>query len=130
MDIDGHAEPNRERSRWPRRVYGVGEEPDARFSFANERTFLAWIRTALALLVSGVALEGLGVPAEAGARQALVTILVVLGGLASIAALVRWVQAERALRQSRPLPALSLAPLLAFGLVVVGVVIVVGVLTV
>ncbi len=110
-------------------MYGVGEEPDARFTFANERTFLAWIRTALALLVSGVALEGLGVPAALGVRQALVTILAVLGGLASVVALVRWARAERALRQSRPLPSLSLAPLLAFGLVVVGVVIVVAVLT-
>lgn len=27
-----------------------GRDPDYRFSLANERTFLAWIRTALALL--------------------------------------------------------------------------------
>jgi putative membrane protein len=35
--------------RFPRWVYGAGDEPDARFSLANERTFLAWIRTSLAL---------------------------------------------------------------------------------
>ena len=34
----------------------VGEEPDYRFTLANERTFLAWIRTALALIAGGVAL--------------------------------------------------------------------------
>lgn len=28
-----------------------GEEPDYRLTLANERTFLAWIRTALAILV-------------------------------------------------------------------------------
>ena len=32
-----------------------GKEPDARFSYANERTFLAWNRTALALIATGVA---------------------------------------------------------------------------
>ena len=42
--------------RWPRQVYAVGTEPDPRFSFANERTFLAWIRTALGFLAAGVAI--------------------------------------------------------------------------
>ena len=30
-----------------------GEEPDYRFTLANERTFLAWVRTALGLLAGG-----------------------------------------------------------------------------
>jgi putative membrane protein len=34
-----------------------GTEPDYRFTLANERTFLAWIRTALALLAGGVLLH-------------------------------------------------------------------------
>ena len=34
----------------------LGEAPDYRFSLANERTFLAWIRTALGFLAAGVAL--------------------------------------------------------------------------
>ena len=42
--------------RWPRQVYAVGTEPDPRFTFANERTFLAWIRTALGFLAAGVAI--------------------------------------------------------------------------
>ena len=42
--------------RWPRQVYAVGSEPDPRFTFANERTFLAWIRTALGFLAAGVAI--------------------------------------------------------------------------
>ena len=46
--------------RFPRRVYGAGQEPDVRFSLANERTFLAWVRTSLALVAGGVALEALG----------------------------------------------------------------------
>jgi putative membrane protein len=46
--------------RFPASVFRAGSEPDARFSLANERTFLAWIRTGLALLAGGVALEALG----------------------------------------------------------------------
>ena len=40
-----------------RRVLGPGVEPDPRFSLANERTFLAWIRTGLALIAGGVAIR-------------------------------------------------------------------------
>jgi putative membrane protein len=58
----------------------------------------------------------------------LVTALVVLGAVASGAAFARWARAERALRQSRPLPSPALAPLLAFGLVVVAAIVVVTVL--
>ena len=47
---------------------GEGREPDPRFTFANERTFLAWSRTALALVVAGLGIVQLlppfpGVPA-------------------------------------------------------------------
>ena len=51
-------------TRFPRRVYEAGTEPDPRFTMANERTFLAWIRTALALIAGGVALEALGLPLQ------------------------------------------------------------------
>ena len=49
--------------RWPGSVYREGVEPDPRFTFANERTFLAWLRTSLALVVAGVAVDVL---AESG----------------------------------------------------------------
>src|SRR3546814_12012733 len=56
-----HAGPEQRRvvvsSRWPAFVYDEGEEPDYRFSLANERTFLAWIRTSLALLAAGVTVD-------------------------------------------------------------------------
>ena len=69
------------RSRFPRSVYGVGNEPDPRFSLANERTFLAWIRTGLALSAAGVALEALDLPIAAGLRLACASLLVRLGML-------------------------------------------------
>ena len=50
------------KARFPGSVYGTGEEPDPRFSMANERTFLAWIRTSLAFIAGGVALETFDLP--------------------------------------------------------------------
>ena len=51
-----------DRRRFPRSVFDGGEDPDPRFSLANERTFLAWLRTGLALVVAGLAVEALDVP--------------------------------------------------------------------
>jgi putative membrane protein len=110
-------------------VYGEGSEPDPRFTFANERTFLAWIRTALALLAAGVALEALAVPEHEAARRALVVVVIALGTLCAGVSYARWAAAERAMRTGRPLPAPALAPLLAVGLLAVGVAVLVGVLT-
>ncbi len=41
------------------KISRLGEAPDYRFSLANERTFLAWIRTALGFLAAGVGLDQL-----------------------------------------------------------------------
>ena len=61
------ADPDR---RWPRQVYAVGTEPDPRFTFANERTFLAWIRTALGFLAAGVAIAAVArLSGRAGVRR-------------------------------------------------------------
>jgi putative membrane protein len=107
--------------RRPRWVYDAGEEPDPRFSLANERTFLAWVRTALAMLAGGVALHALGLPETAWVRGALAVLLVVLGGLMTLFAMVRWARVERAMRTRSPLPAFSLGYLLT-GAVLIGAV--------
>jgi putative membrane protein len=82
-----------------------GEQPDYRFSLANERTFLAWIRTALALLAGSIAVVQL-VPrfSVAGARTVLGVVLALVGGLLALAAYRRWSANERAMREARPLP--------------------------
>ena len=98
--------------RRPRWVYQAGDEPDPRFSLANERTFLAWVRTALAMLAGGVALHALGLPETRWVRTALAVLLVVLGGLVTLLAMVRWARVERAMRTRTPLPAFSLGYLL------------------
>jgi len=104
--------------RHPRWVYGEGEEPDPRFTLANERTFLAWVRTALAMLAGGVALHALGLPETQWIRASLAVLLVLLGAAVTVFALIRWARVERAIRTSRPLPAFSLGYLLTAAVVV------------
>jgi putative membrane protein len=109
--------------RQPRWVYESGEEPDPRYSLANERTFLAWVRTSLALLAGGIALEAIQLPATDWARHLLAIVLVLFGGTVTVLALVRWARIERAMRTGQPLPSFQLGFLLT-GAVVVGAVLV------
>ncbi|MFX4272114.1 YidH family protein [Propionibacteriaceae bacterium Y1685] len=110
-----------EDKRWPRSVYRVGDEPDVRFSFANERTFLAWIRTGLAFLTAGVAIFALsGIqPALVAEVRIAAAILVLCGVACGVSSLWRWARAERALRAGRPLPSSVMTPILVVTLVVV-----------
>lgn len=82
------------------------EEPDARFTLANERTFLAWNRTALALVVAGLGIVQLlpPFPRVPWGRHALGVPLIVLGAVVSVTAYVEWRQNQTALRRSTPLP--------------------------
>jgi Predicted membrane protein len=113
--------------RFPASVFTVGAEPDARFSLANERTFLAWIRTALALLAGGVALEALGLGIHPGFRLA-ASLLLLAGLLTPAQAWLDWKRTERALRLGTPLP--SAPPILPLTIIVfaVGVLVLIGVL--
>ena len=83
-----------------------GAEPDPRFTFANERTFLAWSRTALALVVAGLGVVQLlppfpGVP---WGRHTLGIPLIVFGAIVAVTAYVEWTASQRAMRHGRPLP--------------------------
>ncbi|MCE7007525.1 DUF202 domain-containing protein [Kibdelosporangium philippinense] len=107
-------------SRWPRSVYGVGEEPDPRFSMANERTFLAWLRTSIALMAAGVGFAALG-PAGNVLDLAVACALLVTGIACSLSAFQHWVACERSLRLGEPLPSPWMAAVLGIGLAVTGV---------
>lgn len=120
--------PDPSAGRRPRWVYAVGAEPDARFSLANERTFLAWVRTALALLAAGVALEALALPIHPGLRLAAAVVLVVLGAVAAPVAWVGWARAERAMRRGDALPAPTSFAVLVVGVALAGVLVLLGVL--
>jgi putative membrane protein len=101
----------------------VGQDPDYRFSLANERTFLAWIRTALALLAGGVAAVQL-VPAFKiqGGRLILGVTLVVLAIMVAAGSYHRWVANERAMRLGESLQPSLVPRLLAGGLTLIALV--------
>jgi putative membrane protein len=95
----------------------AGSDPDYRFTLANERTFLAWFRTALALIAGGVAVVQL-VPALAfpGALHLLGILLTVAGGGLSLAAVLRWWRVQGAMRREEDLPPTWVPVILGFGL--------------
>lgn len=90
--------------RFPRSVFTRGEEPDVRFTLANERTFLAGIRTALALLAAGVALEVLGLDLQPGLRFAASLVLLGAGTVMPLLCWRDWAANEKAMRTGDPLP--------------------------
>ncbi len=112
-------------TRQPRWVYDAGDEPDPRFTLANERTFLAWVRTALAMLAGGVALHALNTPGPHGLRTVLAVGLIVLGAGLSVFSFVRWARVERAMRLRQPLPSFGLGLTMTAALVVVAALLVV-----
>jgi putative membrane protein len=115
--------------RFPRHVYEVGTEPDPRFTLANERTFLAWIRTALALIAAGIALEALALPIQPDLRRTAAIILLLLGLVVPTLAWLTWGAVERALRRGAPLPGSKVALPVVVGVSAVAVLLVLGVLT-
>jgi putative membrane protein len=113
---------------WRERIVGPdphaeGTDPDPRFSFANERTFLAWNRTALALIGVGLAVTQLLPPFDiTGGRHAIGLPLIALGTVLSVASLRDWARNERALRLRLPLPPSRLGLITALVVGVVGLV--------
>ena len=107
------------------------QEVDYRFLLANERTFLAWMRTALALIAGGVALDQFVVVAGARDLVAFLGIFAIsLGAIVAVLGIVQWRRADRAMRSGSRMDssltvmvigalltvfALAIALLLAFG---------------
>jgi putative membrane protein len=110
-------------TRFPRKVFGEGEEPDARFTLANERTFLAWVRTALALLAGAVAVHAPAVDLDGWVKAVTSLFLLAAAGLAIGQSWRRWHQVELAIRTGRPLPGFAGPAMLAaiLGLLITGV---------
>ena len=116
------------RTRFPRSVYSEGTEPDARFTLANERTFLAWVRTGLALIAGGVALEALGLGLHPVFQLAASLLLMATGIGSAFQAWLGWARYERALRRDTPLPNAPLALPVAAAVGVTGILVVLGVI--
>ena len=104
-------------------------EPDVRFTYANERTFLAWNRTALALIATGVAATQLLPEFHIdGGRRILGIPLIALGALVAFTSFRQWRLNERAMRHRRPLPRSHMSLILSVGIAVIAVIAIVLVL--
>ncbi|MFI6643323.1 YidH family protein [Streptomyces sp. NPDC050504] len=111
----------------PARIRDEGDTPDYRFSLANERTFLAWLRTALALIGGGFAVDQFLPDLRWGVRVGLAVALLAAGVLCALRAVNHWVRCERAMRRGDDLPVSRFPTVLslAVGLVAVAMVVVV-----
>jgi len=100
-----------------------GSDPDVRFTYANERTFLAWNRTALALIATGVAATQL-LPALdiRFGRRILGLPLIAMGALVAFTSYRRWEANERAMRLDQPLPPSLMPQLLAVGIAAIAII--------
>jgi len=99
---------------FPREVREVGSTPDYRFSLANERTFLAWIRTALAMVGGGLAVAQFVPPlAVPHVREITAVGLILVGAISAVRAVDHWVRCELAMRREEPLPASRFPAILA-----------------
>jgi putative membrane protein len=98
-------------------------EPDVRFTYANERTFLAWNRTALALIATGVAATQLLPEFQVtGGRRILGLPLIALGAVVAVESYRHWRANTRAMRRGEPLPHSIMPIVLSVGIVMVGVI--------
>ena len=101
-------------------------EPDVRFTFANERTFLAWNRTALALIATGVAATQLLPKFDVTfGRRILGLPLIALGALVALTSFGHWQANERAMRRGEPLRPSRIPLILSIGIGIVAVIAVV-----
>lgn len=103
----------------PRRIRDEGDTPDYRFSLANERTFLAWIRTALALVGGGFAVDQFLPDLRWGVRVGMALALLAAGALCALRAVNHWVRCERAMRRGEDLPMSRFPALLSIAVGVV-----------
>ena len=104
----------------------VGRDPDPRFTLANERTYLAWNRTAMALIGGGLAAGQLLDFHSRTTRLVVALPPILLGLVLALLSYRRWEDNERALRLDEPLPAGAPPRLLAAGVAVVGVIVIVA----
>ncbi|GAA3951501.1 DUF202 domain-containing protein [Actinomadura viridis] len=120
--------PDSPGGRWTDRLLAEGEDPDPRFTLANERTFLAWIRTALAVIAGGVGVALSGSAMAPPLRHGLAVAFSATGALIAALAFRRWLRTERALRRAETLPPPALAPVMSYGLALAAVVLLVALL--
>ncbi|HEX5744433.1 MAG TPA: DUF202 domain-containing protein [Candidatus Saccharimonadales bacterium] len=106
-----------------KRTRSKDTDPDVRFLLANERTLLAWVRTAVAIMAGGVALSQFN---KGSSAHALVSILaILLGAFMALIGYMRFKGADKAIRRGE-LPTAGNEPLIQVG----GITVIAGVLVV
>lgn len=97
-------------------------EIDYRFTLANERTFLAWMRTGLGLLAGGVAVHELVRPFKHhGIRSAVALSCVILAAVIAVGAYGRWKHVQAAMERGDRMPRTVMVPILAFGIAIIAI---------
>jgi putative membrane protein len=89
---------------------------------ANERTFLAWIRTSLGLIAGGVALDQF-VAAEKGAVTVgvIAFVVIALGAVVAVVGMIEWQRTNRAMATGNPIPRSRVIPLLGIAVMIVAI---------
>jgi putative membrane protein len=113
----------------PEKQPTVGRTPDYRFTLANERTFLAWIRTGLALIAGGLACAQFlpALPIQ-HLREVIAIGLLVLGAVVALRAVDHWARTERAMRLGQELPPSKFPAILALAVAAGAALLIVAVL--
>ncbi len=101
----------------------AGTDPDYRFSLANERTFLSWIRTSLALVAGG--LGAIVLLENVAGAEILGIVVLVLAFVTAATAYRRWAMNELAMRLDKPLPPSRLPAIVTAFVALIGVIAVV-----
>jgi len=102
------------------------EEPDYRYILANERTYLAWVRTGLALIAGGIALRVFAEDSVLLSATAIGASL--LGGGLGVLSLLHWQRVQTAMRRGEPLPTQRGPLILTVGVVVLAALVTLGVM--
>ncbi len=102
---------------------------DPRVLLANERTFLAWMRTSLALLAAAAAVTAVDLPMSLIVQRTLSVALAVIALVTMAAGWHSWRRREEALHRRQELPPSIAATLLVTGMFLVSLVLIVAVLT-
>ncbi len=101
--------------------------PDYRYSLANERTFLSWTRTGLALIAGGVAVEQFATLSVSWIVEVVGILGIVLGGAIAVWALMQFRRVQDAIDHDLPLPRQPAATVVTLGVAVVAVLLIVGI---
>ena len=96
------------------------ELTDPRYTLANERTMLAWTRTALALIAAGLAFIQFIELVQPGGRRLIGVALIIIGSLVALVSGGEWRRREQAIREGRPIDMSWLGWVVTIGVAVTG----------